>query len=76
MRFTRCSLFVWLKISVLHFFSSAQQTPSQPQMTLSGQHDRTPVTTKHEKRLYANPLLLRLFSREAISLIEGVLRSR
>jgi hypothetical protein len=25
-------------------------------MTLTGQHDRTPVTTKHEKRLYANPL--------------------
>jgi hypothetical protein len=25
-------------------------------LTKSGQHDRTPVTTKHEKRLYANPL--------------------
>jgi hypothetical protein len=22
----------------------------------SGQHDRTPVTTKHEKKLYANSL--------------------
>jgi hypothetical protein len=26
------------------------------QLTKPGQHDRTPVTTKHEKRLYANPL--------------------
>jgi hypothetical protein len=45
------------------------------QLMKSGQHDRTPVTTKHEKRLYANPVCteLRLFSREAISLIEGVL---
>lgn len=36
-----------------------------------GEHDRTPVTTKHEKRHYANPLFrseLLLFSREAISL--------
>jgi hypothetical protein len=28
----------------------------QLQRTLKGQHHRTPVTTKHEKRLYANPL--------------------
>jgi hypothetical protein len=27
-----------------------------PQLTKPGQHDQTPVTTKHEKRLYANPL--------------------
>jgi hypothetical protein len=27
------------------------------QLMKSGQHDRTPVTTKHEKRLYANPCL-------------------
>jgi hypothetical protein len=26
-------------------------------LTKSGQHDRIPVTTKHEKRLYANPCL-------------------
>jgi len=26
------------------------------QLSKSGQHDRTPVTTKHEKRLCANPL--------------------
>src|SRR5580693_8901068 len=26
------------------------------QLSKSGKHDRTPVTTKHEKRLYANPL--------------------
>jgi hypothetical protein len=25
-------------------------------LSKSGQHDRTPVTTKHEKSLYANPL--------------------
>jgi hypothetical protein len=40
-------------------------------LTKSGQHDRTPVTTNHEKRLCANPLFavsLRLFSREAIAL--------
>jgi hypothetical protein len=28
----------------------------QVKLLQSGQHDRTPVTTKHEKRLYANPL--------------------
>ena len=27
------------------------------QLSRTGQHDRTPVTTKHEKRLYANPCL-------------------
>jgi hypothetical protein len=40
-----------------------------------GQHDRTPVTTKHEKRLYTNPLFavsLRLFSREAIAQVCAV----
>jgi hypothetical protein len=26
------------------------------QVSKPGQHDRTPVTTKHEKRLYAHPL--------------------
>jgi hypothetical protein len=26
------------------------------QLMKSGQHDRTPVTTKHEKSFYANPL--------------------
>jgi hypothetical protein len=25
-------------------------------LLITGQHDRTPVTTKHEKRLYFNPL--------------------
>ena len=29
---------------------------STTKLLLTGQHDRTPVTTKHEKRLYANPL--------------------
>jgi hypothetical protein len=27
------------------------------QLSRPGQHDRNPVTTKHEKRLYANPCL-------------------
>jgi hypothetical protein len=27
-----------------------------PQLSRTGQHDRTPVTTKHEKRFYAKPL--------------------
>jgi hypothetical protein len=39
LRFTRCSLFVLLTISMLYFFSSAQQTPSQPRLTLSGLSD-------------------------------------
>jgi hypothetical protein len=34
MRFTRCSLFVLLTISVLCFFSSAQQTPSVASSTV------------------------------------------
>ena len=45
----------------------------QVKLLQSGQHDRTPVTTKHEKRLYATPPVcseLRLFSREAIALID------
>jgi hypothetical protein len=29
---------------------------NEGQLLLPGQHDRTPVTTKHEKRLYANLL--------------------
>jgi hypothetical protein len=44
------------------------------QLLLTGQHDRTPVTTKHEKKVYANHLFgvsLRLFSREAITLVES-----
>src|SRR5271154_4484957 len=35
---------------------STERAAEQGQLLLSGQHDRTPVTTKHEKRLYANPL--------------------
>jgi hypothetical protein len=37
------SLFVLLTISLLYFFSSAQQTPSQPQLTLSGDFTQIPL---------------------------------
>ena len=45
-------------------------------MSLTGQHDRNPVTTKHEKRLYANSLFAvsyGSFQGRPIALIEGVL---
>ena len=32
------------------------QPVAHRQVTRTGQHDRTPVTTKHEKRIYANLL--------------------
>jgi hypothetical protein len=49
------------------------QKPMAPVVNKST-HDRAPATSKHEKKLYPNLLFnskLRLFSREAISLIEG-----
>jgi hypothetical protein len=33
-----------------------QVTSGTPRLTLTGQHDRSPVTTKHEKRSHANHL--------------------
>jgi len=53
----RCELEWHDALSPTVQFTEQQQDGVFPQLSLTGQHDRTPVTTKHEKRLYANPRL-------------------
>ncbi len=45
-----------LKLGAADLVKLWQSAGMRDPSSKSGQHDRTPVTTKHEKRLYANPL--------------------